>query len=223
MKRFLSLAFVLVILTSLTAQAQVSVTGLRCENQKDPIGIGTAKPRLSWQLVANRRNVSQTAYEIRVSSQLANLKEGGVWKSGKVTSDQSVFIPYAGETLQSGAPYYWQVRVWDEGGKASEWSQPARWQMGLLSPADWKAEWIQSSQEESDERPSPLFRKRIAFGKKIKQATAFITAHGLYEAFINGKRVGDFYLTPGWTSYNKRLQYQAYDVTDLLQQGDNVL
>jgi alpha-L-rhamnosidase len=114
--------------------------------------------------------------------------------------------------------------VWDNTGKATEWSPLASWQMGLLNVADWTAKWISPGfKEDSVNRPSPLFRKGFSLNKKIYSATAYITAHGLYEAQINGKRVGDAYLTPGWTSYNKRLQYQVYDVTDLVKTGQNAV
>src|ERR1700730_13655398 len=96
--------------------------------------------------------------------------------------------------------------------------------MGLLNSADWKAKWISAGfSEDTLLRPSPLFLKKFALNKKISSAFAYITAHGLYEAQINGKRVGDAYLTPGWTSYNKRLQYQVYDVTGLLNKGTNAI
>ncbi len=104
------------------------------------------------------------------------------------------------------------------------WSLPAFFQMGLLQPSDWQAQWIAPGYvEDSIMRPSPLLRKEFAANKKIQSATAFITSHGLYEGFINGKRIGDYQLTPGWTSYNKHLQYQTYDVTNLLKEGNNAI
>ena len=214
------------ILAGGTCAAQVKVQHLLTEDQVDPIGIDARVPRFSWKLDAgDKRDVMQTAYEIKVSTYKV-LKKGKheVWNTGKVMSDQSVYVPYKGETLLPGQKYYWQVRVWDNPGKASEWSAPASWQMGLLTPDDWKAKWITPGfAEDSVMRPSPLFRKEFSLSKKIASATAYITAHGLYEAQINGHRVGDAYLTPGWTSYNKRLQYQAYDVTSLLQKGNNAV
>lgn len=217
---------ILLSLFYVTAMAQVQVSGLRCENKINPIGIEMAQPRLSWQIVSNGRNVMQTAYEIRTANNEAALKKGAnlTWSSGKVTSDASVHVSYTGGGLKSGEKQYWQVRVWDNSGKASAWSEPAFWQMGLLAPSDWKAQWITVGYaEDSVLRPSPYFRKAFTTNKKVATATAYITAHGLYEAFINGKRVGDCYLTPGWTSYNKRLQYQMYDVTTLLQAGNNAV
>ncbi|HWZ16039.1 MAG TPA: glycoside hydrolase family 78 protein [Mucilaginibacter sp.] len=212
--------FILAAIFAGSCFAQVTVRHLLTENQVDPLSIDVLTPRFSWQLFAgDKRDVMQTAYEIRV-------KKGGhdAWKTGKVKSDRSVYVPYQGEALVSGQKYTWQVRVWDNSGKASDWSAPATWQMGLLTPADWKAEWITPGYvEDSVYRPSPMFRKNFSLTKKIRSAVAYITAHGLYEAQINGHRVGDAYLTPGWTSYNKRLQYQAYDVTSLLQRGDNAV
>lgn len=210
------------LLLQLTVVAQLGVQNLLVENRVNPRGVDASVPRFSWQLVSNKRNVLQTAYEIRVANSRTALGKAQ-WSSGKVNSDSSVHVTYKGNALQPGKMYYWQVRVWDNQGNASNWSEPAFWQMGLLQPGDWKAQWIEPGFTEEPHRPSPLFRKEFRTAKKIQAATAFITAHGLYEACINGKRVGDSYLTPGWTSYNKRLQYQVYDVTNLLTQGNNAV
>jgi alpha-L-rhamnosidase len=218
MKKLITLLLVLIL--SAACFAQIKVEHLLTEDLADPVSIDALIPRFSWQLAGgDRRGVMQTAYEMEVSS-----GKHSAWKTGKVMSDQSVYVDYKGEPLISGKKYDWRVRVWDNTGKASEWSAPASFQMGLLTPADWKAQWITPGfVEDSVNRPSPIFRKEFALTKKIQSATAYITAHGLYEAQINGQRVGKDYLTPGWTSYNKRLQYQAYDVTTLLKQGENAI
>jgi alpha-L-rhamnosidase len=213
-------------LVSVLCFAQVKVQNLLTEDLSNPIGLQTPQPRFSWQLNSDTRNVLQTAYEIHVGTAASALSSGKelIWNSGKIDSDSSIFVSFKGSPLQSGKRYYWQVRVWDNKGKASDWSTPAFFQMALLNPSDWKAKWIEVGyQEDTVLRPSPMFRKLFTSSKKIQSATAYITAHGLYEAQINGKRVGDAYLTPGWTSYNKRLQYQVYDVTNLLKQGSNVI
>jgi alpha-L-rhamnosidase len=218
MRKNYLLLYVLIFIATVT-DAQVKVQYLLCENQTNPIGLDVQQPRFSWQLVSDQRNVSQTAYEIVVSD-----AKGTMWKTGKVMSDQSVHVPYSGTALQSGKKYTWEVRVWDNSGKPSPWSEPAFFQTALLNSSDWKAKWIEPGfVEDSINRPTPLFRKEFKTAKKIQSATAYITAHGMYEGYINGKRIGDFYLTPGWTSYNKRLQYQTYDVTNLLGQGSNVI
>ena len=199
----------LLLLCMLTSFAQVKIENLLTENLINPIGLDVQQPRFSWQLLSDKRNVSQTAYEINVSAD-----KSSVWKTGKINSNQSVQVPYAGTALQCGKKYTWQVRVWDNNGKASAWSEPASFQMALLNASDWKAKWIEADfAEDSINRPAILFRKQFSVNKKIAAATVYITAHGMYEAQINGKRVGDAYLTPGWTSYKKRLQYQVYDVT----------
>ncbi|MFN7119278.1 MAG: family 78 glycoside hydrolase catalytic domain [Saprospiraceae bacterium] len=216
----------LVLLSLATLTAQVSVQHLRCENRENPIGLDVSEPRFTWQLQSPSRNVLQTAYEIRLGKDAAALVKGKkvLWTTGKILSDQSVLVPYAGRMpLESNEKYHWQVRVWDNQGKTSAWSAPASFQMALLKPEDWKAQWIEPGFVEDSTRPSPIFRKVFTVNKKIAAATAHITAHGLYEAHLNGKRVGDAYLTPGWTSYNKRLQYQTYDVTDLLKTGANAV
>jgi alpha-L-rhamnosidase len=213
------LLFPVCLLLSLVAPAQLIVTNLLTENLSNPVGIGVSQPRFTWQLVSEKRNVEQTAYEVKVMDGMTV-----VWNSGRVMSDQSVHVIYDGSSLESGTRYNWKVRVWDNNGKASKWSTPATFQMGLLSPADWKAEWIEPGfLEDTVMRPSPLMRRQFNLAKKVSQATVFITAHGLYEAWLNGTRVGDACLTPGWTSYNKRLQYQVFDVTSQLKTGDNAL
>ncbi len=219
--RFCCILFALQLFGSF-CYAQVSADGLLCENRTNPIGLDVSHPRFSWKLVADRRNEMQTAYRVEVSEH-ENFN-GHVWDSGKIVSDSSVFITYKGKPLVSDKKYYWRVRVWDNAGKASAWSLPAYWQTALFDVADWKAKWITPGyKEDTLNRPSPLMRKQFALHKKIKSAMAYITAHGMYEAHINGKRIGDAYLTPGWTSYKKRLEYQTYDITGMLKEGDNAI
>ncbi|MES1161334.1 MAG: alpha-L-rhamnosidase, partial [Bacteroidota bacterium] len=128
----------------LSVRAQLTVQGLRVEFLKDPIGIEAKQPRLSWQLDSKEKGVQQLAYEIRVGKDVAALSrnEALVWKTGKITSGESLHQAYAGEPLQSAQPYYWQVRVWDNKGHSSPWSKGGTWQMGLLTPEEWKAQWI---------------------------------------------------------------------------------
>jgi len=228
MKKCGSIIFIVFGLISLTF-AQVQVKNLKIENRINPLGLDISLPRFSWQLVVDHkgilekgpRNLMQTAYEIRVGLKTTKTE---LWNSGKQMSPKSVFVPYTGGALQSGASYYWQVRVWDNQGRVTDWSDLAFWQMGLLQASDWKAKWIESeSAADTVNGPALLFRKNFSAGKQIISATAFVTAHGMYEAFINGARIGDAFLTPGWTSYHKRLQYQVYDISALLRKGDNVI
>lgn len=213
----------LITTSSIYAQSKsLSVTNLLCENLSNPIGLDVKIPRFTWQLVSPNRNVTQTAYEIKVSKDMS--MKTAVWTTGKVTSDQSVLVEYKGSPLESNQRYYWQVRVWDNLGNVSAWSTPAFWHTAFFNPSDWKAKWIKAGFEEDTlMRPSPYFRRNFNLKKQVRSATAFITAQGLYEVRLNGKRIGDLYLTPFWTAYQKRLQYQVYDVTKLLQQGDNTV
>ena len=216
----------LLLILSISSFAQLTVQHLLLENKINPIGIDVTTPRFSWQIISDNRNVMQSAYEIRVSDNMPSLTKNKdvTWSTGKISSDSSVHVAYKGKMLQPGKKYYWQVRVWDNKGKASAWSATAFWQMGLLNKDNWSAKWITPGYiEDSVNRPSPLFRKEFLSDKKIVSATAYITAHGLYEAEINGNRIGQAYLTPGWTSYKNRLQYQVYDVTSLLKNGVNAI
>jgi alpha-L-rhamnosidase len=207
------------------SRAPVSLTYLRCEYEVDPLGIDVRQPRLSWQLTADGRGVMQAAYQVRVAESEAGLAASPIWDSGRVDSDQSIHVVYDGPALASGRRYYWQVRVWDGDGAASDWSAPAFWEMGLLDVSDWQASWISPAWDEdlSAPQPAPLLRTTFAVEGEVKAARAYVTSLGLYEVELNGRRVGDQIFTPGWTSYDTRLQYQTYDVTDLLQPGDNAI
>ena len=217
MRKYL-LAFFVSMMVSV-AMAQVTIQQLRCNSLANPEGIDSKQPRFSWQLISPKRNTVQTAYEITVMT-----GKTAVWKSGKVATDQSVHVIYAGDPLVSDKKYSWRVRVWDNQGKVSPWSEPAFFHTAFLSNTDWKAKWIEAGfAEDSVKRPAQYFRKKFSLAKQVVSARAYITAHGMYEAQLNGKRIGDYYLTPGWTSYNKRLQYQVYDVTPLVIKGDNAI
>jgi alpha-L-rhamnosidase len=214
------------VLSQLVIQGQVKLENLRVEHLSDPLGLDILQPRFGWQLVCEKRNVMQSAYQIRVGADVHSLDNGKnlIWSTGKVASDSSVNVAYSGPMLESGKKYFWEVRIWDNLGNPSGWSAPAWWKMGLLHPSDWKASWIQAGfTEDSILRPSPIFRKAFQVKKTVRSAFAYITARGMYEAALNGQRIGNAYLTPGWTSYNKRLPYQTYDVTSLIKTGENVV
>lgn len=199
--------------------SQTQVARLFTENLTDPMGLDVSQPRFTWQLEGKCRNTVQTAYQLFVFE-----GEELIWDSGKIRSDSSVLVAYRGPSLESNTRYRWLVTVWDNHNDHPIHSDEAFFHTGFLNQSDWKAKWITSgfaidSLEKPDpffERPSPYFRKVFNTDKTVKSATLFATAHGLYEAYINGKRVGDLHFTPGWTSYPTRLQYQAYDVTQLL-------
>lgn len=200
----------------------LEITRLTCEYRKNPIGIDEQMPRISWQLISDRRNTMQTQYRIQVArtSEFAEL----LWDTGKIYSDKSVHILYGGPQLIPRTRYYYRVKAVDNHDEESHWSETAFWETGMMTRSQWQAKWITSAlAEEQELEASPLFRKEFCIKKKVNSARIYVTALGLYELHLNGKRVGEDYLTPGWTSYSKRLQYQTYDVSHLLQSGTNAL
>lgn len=212
----------LIILNFYAFAQKLGVIDLKVEHLKDPLAIETAAPRLSWKITSTEKNTQQSEYEIRVGTDKTLLNKGKdlVWENHTVT-DQSIWIDYAGSPLQSKKKYFWQVRVKDNHGNRSAWSTIGFFQTGMAS-SDWHAQWITVSGKDTSAR-SPLFRKEFTLKKKIKSAMAYITAKGLYEAKLNGRRISDTYFAPGWTSYKNQLQYQVYDVTAFLTVGSNVI
>jgi len=203
--------------------AQPKITDLTAEHLVTPLDLAVKQPRLSWKITSDKRNFAQTAYEIQVST-TKDPSKGDAWNTGKVMSDQSVNIMYQGQQLKSTTHYFWRVRAWDNSGKPSAWSERSWWTTGLLNTSDWKANWIESGLlGDSVLGPCPMFRRAFEIKKVVNSARLYITAHGLYEASVNGQRVGDAYFTPGWTSYKTRLQYQVYDVTYSIKQGANAI
>lgn len=198
-----------------------SVTDLRCEYQINPIGIGEKHPRLSWKLVSDERAVRQTAYEIEVSND--DRFAVPFWTSGKVASSQSVHVELSEWSVSSCKRYIYRVRVWNQAGEVSEWSEAAYWETGKLPGEKWVGEWISapSSLLPADSAHLPLLRKSFSLKSPIAKARIYASALGLYELELNGQRVGDCYFTPGWTSYEHAIQTQSYDVTDMLNAGLN--
>lgn len=176
--------------------AQVRITDTRVENLTQPLSIDV-QPRFGWKIQSEERGVLQEAYEIRVAEGSEYLFTNKlIWTSGKVSSSNSQWVEYTGKELQSGRKYWWQVRIWDNRGNVSDWTEPAFWRMGLLNESDWKAGWITVSEPEDSTLPSPMFRREFGLTQQVRSATLYITAHGLYEAQINGKRVGRLFSHP---------------------------
>lgn len=229
---------------SVSAADAIKPQELRCEYLVNPLGLGETMPRLSWQPASAIRSQKQTAYQILVASSPDKLAKdsGDLWDTGQVTSDQSIQIAYSGKPLTSGQPCYWKVRVWDNAKKASAWSEAGKWSMGLLENSDWKAQWIGHDVSPPEEEvmklpipgpkakgkskrylPAPYLRKEFKVSRAVSRATLYVTAQGFVEMYLNGKRVGDEFFTPGWTDYRKRIYYRTYDVTAMLSKGDNAI
>lgn len=201
---------------------------LICEYFTNPIGLDVHQPRLSWQVSSEHRGARQTAYQILVSNNPTGSEDPAsdmLWNTGKVRSDNSLHVPYKGPSLRPGQRCYWRVRVWDEKDTASTWSETAFWEMGLLESSNWQAHWITPDWDEdvSQPQPAPLLRRSFSAKGDLVTARIYATSLGVYELRLNGQCVGDAVLAPGWTSYDHRLQYQTYDVTTLMRQGDNVV
>jgi alpha-L-rhamnosidase len=216
-----------------TGTAGLVPAQLRCEHLENPLAIEVSSPRLSWKVESNERGQRQTAYQIRVATSREQFLAGNadLWDSGKVASDQSIEVPYAGRRLESLQDCWWAVKVWDRLGKESDWSQMQHWTMGLLEAEDWEAEWISASD------PAPLhtsrdtlflppprhYRTEFRTRGPVRRAMAHFSALGVAELHLNGTRVGDSFFEPGWADYAQRVHYRAHDVTDLIRDGANCL
>ena len=182
------------------------------------------QPRLSWWLDADhRRGARQTAFQVLVSSEPGGTPH--LWDTGKVSADTSTHVAYAGKPLRSRQRVWWRARVWDERGCATESTERAWWEMGLLECGDWKAQWISGTLTGGrwTSVPAPYLRRTFFIGARVARARLYATALGVYEARLNGQRVGDLQLAPGWTDYRRRVPYQCFDITPLVVVGDNTV
>ncbi|MBO9730908.1 MAG: glycoside hydrolase family 78 protein [Chitinophaga sp.] len=216
----------------------ITLAHLQCEYREYPLGITVTHPRFSWELVSGRRGTMQTAWHVLVADDPVLLKQhtGNIWDSHKQAGSGAVQVAYAGKPLQAAKSYYWSVQVWDNHGNVSAWSEPAQWKMGLVDKNDWhQASWIAY-----DELPDigkvkgnaaivkgrnilPLLRKEFTVNKTLKQATLYVCGLGQFEMSLNGQKIGDHFLDPGWTQYDKRSLYVTFDLTALIRQGSNAL
>ena len=194
---------------------------LRVDNLSGYIWIGNAEPHFSWKM-SSKPGDMQKAYRIQAASSADLLKTPDLWDSNWVESEQSVGIVWGGVALKSRQRVFWRVTLKNQAGVCSSPSNPAAFEISLLRNADWKARWIYSDAgNPSCSSPCPYFRREFKIGKSIERAVLHVTARGLFEARINGKRVGDDHFVPGWTDFRKQIQFLSYDVTSLLRKGKN--
>ncbi|MFM9278373.1 glycoside hydrolase family 78 protein [Paenibacillus jiagnxiensis] len=198
------------------------IAQITCEYRTNLVGTDQRKPRFSWILHSSRRGTMQKAYRLQVTGANGDF-ESPIWDTGRVESDQSIHIDYTGPELTARTGYRYRAKVWDTAGQESDWSMPAVLETGLLGPEDWQAKWITPDigQIPRDAQPAFLLRREFEVRKGVLSARVYGTALGVYELFINDSKVSEDLLAPGWTSYHHRIQYQTYDVTDLLKQGGN--
>ena len=188
-------------------------TGLRCEYLENPMGVDVKQPRFFWVLDHTERGQAQSAYRVMVSSDPA-VSSGDIWDSGKVASAKSTQVVYAGKAMESGKTYYWKVKYWDKGGVEGPWSDTARFDTGLFDKSEWKGAWIGGKNQ---------LRREFAVNGRLKRARAYICGLGYHELRINGRKVGGHVLDPAWTTYDRRVLYVTYDVTNVLRQGPNAV
>jgi hypothetical protein len=211
----------LLLFLALPAFAALTPTTLRCEFATDPLGVDTAQPALSWQLESAERAQRQTAYQVHAASTAARLADdrADLWDSGKVDSDATTQILYNGVPLKSSQQVFWKVRTWDQDGKASPWSKPATFTTGILSDADWQAQWIGAPSNQ----PTLLLRREFTVKPGLRRAVAHACGLGQYELTVNGTKSGDDLLSPGWTKYDMTCLYDTHDITPLLRPGANAV
>ena len=224
------LAFTL-LLSSCSQKAEVMFERLQVEMLSNPQGIDVQVPRLSWVIQCQANEVRQTGYHVLVASSLENLNDGNgdLWDSGEVASGTSAYVAYEGKPLESRQQVYWKVKVQTNRG-ASSWSDPQTWSMGLLEPSDWQGQWIGHSALPLDKLnghtivPARYLRKEFSVdNKEVVRATLYVCGLGLYEAFVNGHRIGDQQLAPTPTNYRKNVKYNTFDVTGQLRSGENAI
>lgn len=217
-------AFLLTVLGACSSRPSLVVKELQCEKLVNPLAIDQTKPYLSWQLETNENAVHQSAYQILAATDedLLTEEKADLWNSGKVESLESAWVLYQGDELSSKSFVYWKVRVWDSDDKASDWSETACFGIGLLNPSDWKAAYI-GSDTLSGKPQSPLLWKHFQWDQKGTKAFLHVNSLGYHEVYLNGKKVGDAVLAPAVSQFDKRSLIVTYDVTDLLEKGENDL
>ena len=172
-KLFIPLILLLILFSCKTEKNEFSAIDLRCEYLENPTGLEMQQPRLFWKMDKLSSGARQTAYQVQVATSIGFLKKDSadLWDSGIVKSDESIQIEYKGNPLQTGMSAYWRVRIWDENNEVSPWSETARWEMALMKPQDWQANWIGAPAEITSgelKYASPFFRKSIKLSGKIK-------------------------------------------------------
>lgn len=189
---------------------------LKTEYLFAPLGIDIVKPRFYWNCQGDK---SQTAYQV-----IAVRGQNIIWDSGKVESDAMTHICYEGEALKSRDMVSWKVRLWDEQGKSGEWSESC-FELGLLHEGDWMAKWITGNYnaKKGIRYPVDCFRRQFTLSGEIARARLYASACGVYDLTVNGTRVEEFILAPGVTDYQKRIQYQTYDITGLLSEQNELV
>jgi len=202
------------------------------EGFTNPLGFYDPNPTFSWKLPVSEDVKSQSAYQIVVASSSDLLPDNAdLWDTEKQDTCQSVWIKYAGKALQSRQKVYWQIKYWNQDGEASKWSDINHFELGLLNNSDWKGKWvgldtakdsIRGKENVIIHKPQYL-RKGFELSNDLALARLYITAKGVFDVSLNGENVSDDVMSPGFTTYDKRIETLTYDVTDLIESGQNTI
>jgi alpha-L-rhamnosidase len=227
MKKFLlpCLILFLAILNSCRDKiSEATLYDLTCENLTNPDGIGTQEPGLSWKIASGSNGTRQKAYQILAASdiRLLNEKDADLWNTGKVMSISQILVPWSGKQLSSRSSCVWKVRIWDEHNGISDWSAPATFSVGLISEKEWKASYIGFGVK-NEKSVSPQFFKSFEISEKPEKVFLYINSLGYHEVYLNGNKIGNLVLAPAVAQFSKRSQVLAYDITDNVIQGKNVI
>jgi alpha-L-rhamnosidase len=228
MRLFLNSSYILVVAflhvcCPALAGQQLQVNNLRCEHLVNPIGIDQLQPRFSWRMETDRKNTRQAAYRYFLGTDSAGVATGKAvyWGSEKIMSAANL-VTYQGKPLTPYTRFYWRVEIWESGNVTPLSSAVVYFETGLMDQKNWKGIWI-SDTRDVQLKAAPYFRKGFALSKPIRSARAYIAAAGLYELSINGQKAGNHRLDPMFTRYDRRNLYVTYDVTALLQNGENAV
>jgi len=196
---------------------------LRCEFAERPLGLGTSRPRFSWQAIPLEAGRSVSAYQVLVAGSAEALahSEGDLWDSGQKPASRVPLVEYSGTALRSRQRAWWKVRLWDDLGRVGPWSEPDWFELALLHQDDWDADWL--GHPGSASRGALYLRRRFVLAQKPVRARLYVTGLGWYEAQLNGRKVGRQVLDPVPTDTSRRVPYTTHDVTALLHAGENVL
>ena len=206
------------------ASENIRVYDLRCENLRNPLGIDKTIPRFSWKIKSDKNGTAQKTFQLMVSSDvsLLNKNKADLWNSGEIASSNSIMVSYKGKVLNSGDVAYWKVRVWDESGHVSSWSQVSKFSIGLLNKEDWHASYI-AFPSETGFSTCPLLKKSFNQADTGKKLFLYVNSLGYHEVYLNGKKVGDGVLCTAVSQFDKRSLVITYDVSSLVKKGRNDL
>ena len=222
LEKIITIVFMGFVLNTHSQNDLPRVYDLKSEYLANPIGLDVKTPRFTWKIKDQRRGAFQKAYKISVGIDSIDVAagNGSHWNTGKINSDHQMVV-YGGKALQAFHKYYWSLTVWDKNNKKVECDRLSSFEMGMMEARNWKGSWISDSRN-IDKKESAYFRKEFNIKKKIKKARVYIATAGLFELYLNGKKVGDHQLDPTYTRFDRRNLYVTHDVSEYLEQNNAI-